>query len=275
VDSHRLAPGRLPGPTRAGPVVHVSARTEVYFYPSQDGVERVQAAEMNGRKVDVRWHTYGFGRIYVTRAKSVVAAYEARGGPKETFADVEGHIRSPIPPGDYVLGAAEHYTTSNWYMSSIPWGARIKRARGGEIEYDDGSGWKRATGSPDAPMTSAIRKFLARSGRVTPAVEARLDQLARAQFDINPDSPTGTLVSVWQRNDFGEWAFALLRGGKRTGFYIHTTPEDELDATHKLDSSHGCIHMRPVDRNEAKSKSYFARGTVLHVAAFDAKGPPR
>ena len=97
---------------------------------------------------------------------------------------------------------------------------------------------------------------------------------AQQMFNVNPHQRGGPLVKVWQRNDFGQWAFALLQNGNRTGFFIHTTPADELDPTRALEPSHGCIHMRPVDRNGAKEKGYFRRGVILHVAAFGAKGPP-
>jgi lipoprotein-anchoring transpeptidase ErfK/SrfK len=110
-----------------------------------------------------------------------------------------------------------------------------------------------------------------------PLSESELNKNAREQFDINPDDPTKTLVAVWQRNDFGQWAFALLKDGKKTGFFIHTTPDDELTPNGtpiQLGASHGCIHMRPVDRNEAKEKKYLDRGVTLHVTAFNAKGRP-
>jgi len=38
--------------------------------------------------------------------------------------------------------------------------------------------------------------------------------------------------------------------------------------------SHGCIHMLPTDRNEAKNKGYFKAGVTLKVFGLDDKGPP-
>lgn len=271
--SFKLASSPLPGPARSGPMVHVAVVPKVYFYPSVDGVEYKNELEADGQK---HLHTYGFGKLYVVRFNTIVAEYEARGGPKETFKGDDGHIHSPIPPGNYVLSAAIQYTTPNWPNSCIPWGAQIRKAPNDEIQYDSGSGWQYATGSPKAKMNEALRNYWARLGK-PPLSESELNKNAREQFDINPDDPRKTLVAVWQRNDFGQWAFALLKDGKKTGFFIHTTPDDELTPNGtpiQLGSSHGCIHMRPVDRNEAKEKKYLDRGVTLHVTAFNAKGRP-
>jgi hypothetical protein len=257
--------------------VHVTAKTDVYFYPSEDGVEYCEEVEIHGSKKATRRHTYGFGKIYIVRGGAIIAQYSARGGPKEKFKGNDRHIHSSIQPGDYVLSAAIQYTTPNWPNSCIPWGAQIRRASDGEVEYNASIGWQHATGSPEAQMNKAVASLVKRT-RGYPPTEAEAEQvneLAKQYFDVDPDQPTGDLVKVWQRNDFGEWAFALLQNGKRTGFFIHTTPDDELDPTHALEPSHGCIHMRPIDRNAAKTKGYLARGLIIHVKAFGAKGPPQ
>lgn len=258
-------------------MVHVAVKTKLYFYPSARGVEYKEEPEF-GKKKWVQ-HTYGFGMIYVVRAGTIVAEYEARGGPKEKFKGEDRHIHSSIPPGDYVLSAALKYTTPNWPNSCIPWGAKIRETSDHEIEYNPGSGWIHATGSPQATMNVAARNLLVRINErpLNADEEAALNDFAKLFFDVDPKHRTGTIVSVWQRNDFGEWAFSLQQGGKKSGFFIHTTPEDELTpkgTAVQLDYSHGCIHMRPVDRNEAKDKGYLQKGAILHVAAFDAKGPP-
>jgi lipoprotein-anchoring transpeptidase ErfK/SrfK len=86
------------------------------------------------------------------------------------------------------------------------------------------------------------------------------------------------LVSVWKRNDFGEWAFAIFQDKVKMGYFIHTTPDDEISrrsgAVSSLSFSHGCIHMFPDDRNDAKNKGYLKKGFSLKVLGFDAKGPP-
>jgi lipoprotein-anchoring transpeptidase ErfK/SrfK len=256
-------------------MVHVQVPIELFFYPSALGVEMLRDEMPGGTEDRPNWefHTYGFGVLYVVSGKSILAAYQARGGPKETFRGADGHVKSPIPPGKYTLGKPEHHVTPNWSFSSIPWGAQIRQAKNGEIQFDDGSGWKFATGSDDAPMTRAVRHENAKTK--PPLTRAKINQIAIENFDVNPDEPTKVIVSVWQRNDFGEWAFRL--NGGSPGFFIHTTPESELadDPNDvKLDPSHGCIHMRPVDRKDAMDLGYLRKGVVIHVMAFDAKGAP-
>ena len=279
MSTFRLASKAIPGPARSGPIVHVSVATKLYFYPADAGTEHIKEWELDKSKGKIL-HTYGFGTIYVMQGGSILADYPARGGPKETFIGEDRHTHSAIPPRAYVLGKAVQYTTRNWPNSSIPWGARIRRASNGEIEFDSGSGWQYATGSATAPMTEACHRLFVREERRPPNPDEsiRLDEKARKYFDVKPRKPTGTLVDVWQRNDFGEWAFSLQRDGTKTGFFIHTTPDDEIATSNgqtvDLSESHGCIHMRPADRNEAKDKGYFKAGATLRVFGFDDKGPP-
>ncbi len=278
----RLASNAIPGPARSGAIVHVTAATKLFFYPADSGIEYKSEKELDakGRSKGKIRHTYGFGTIYVMRGGSILADYPTRGGPKETFIGQDKHTHSPIPPRTYVLGKAVQYTTRNWPNSSIPWGASIRRASNGEIEFNPGSGWQHATGSATAPMTEACRRLFVRMNGKQPnrTDSIRLNEEARTYFDVDQDDPTGTLVDIWQRNDFGAWAFSLQRDGTKTGFFIHTTPEDEIATlnglTVNLSASHGCIHMRPADRNEAKDKGYFKAGATLRVFGFDDKGPP-
>jgi len=273
--AYRLSSRPIPGPGRTGAVVHLQVPIELFFYPSAFGVEMLDDEMPGGteEKPKYKSHTYAFGAIYVVSGKSILAAYHARGGPKETFKAADGHVKSPIPPGRYVLGKAERHVTANWAFSSIPWGAQIRRAENGEIEFNDGSGWRFATGSDDAPMNRAVRNE--NGGDKCRLTRAVINQIAIENFDVNPESPSGVFVSVWNRNDFGEWAFRL-KGGK-AGFFIHTTPESELapDPNNvRLDPSHGCIHMRPIDRKEAMDMQYLRQGVVIHVMPFDATGTP-
>jgi lipoprotein-anchoring transpeptidase ErfK/SrfK len=82
------------------------------------------------------------------------------------------------------------------------------------------------------------------------------------------------LVSIWDRNDFGKWAFNL----RYSAFYIHTTPEDEHATSDErpfsLSQSHGCIHLRPADRDRMLEAGYLAAGVSIRVMGYDAKGPP-
>jgi len=61
-----------------------------------------------------------------------------------------------------------------------------------------------------------------------------------------------------------------LDGGETLlGEMIHTTPEYEGQTERgvpvKLDASHGCIHVAPVDRDKLHTAGAFARGTDLII----------
>ena len=90
--------------------------------------------------------------------------------------------------------------------------------------------------------------------------------------------PGGTLKPSWDLNDFGKWSWNLLKHGARTAYYIHTTPDDErATAAHKgflLSQSHGCIHIRPLDRDDMMKKGYLHSGREVEVKHYGEKGPP-
>jgi lipoprotein-anchoring transpeptidase ErfK/SrfK len=126
-------------------------------------------------------------------------------------------------------------------------------------------------------MNKAVIRYYILSKDPMPSPDG-IRKKARAAFDIAPDEPTGQLVKVWERNDFGKWAFNVRRGGRRTPYYIHTTPEDEYATAHglafSLAQSHGCIHIRPADRDTMITEGYLAAGTRIEVKGYKETGPP-
>jgi len=265
--SWRLSPKPLPGPDHGGhPIVHIQPIPRLVFFPA-DRIRKQPTSDSRG---------FWLGTIYVVAAGQTVAHFTACGGPEKVDDSADrGHTIGRTPAGRYALGPRHHHVTPNWPNSSIPWGASIRRAANGEVEFDDGSGWKPATGDR-APMNTALIRSKTLLRQVPNMAEIRVK--ARNAFDINPDNPTGQLVTVWERNDFGIWAFNLRRGGKGTPYYVHTTPEDEIATAggreFSLDQSHGCIHIRPKDRDTMMRKGYLTAGIVIEVNGYDAKGPP-
>jgi hypothetical protein len=86
----------------------------------------------------------------------------------------------------------------------------------------------------------------------------------------------------WVFNDFGPVAVRyfkdlngnkLLDGSERlSGEMMHTTPDNEAQFARskpvKLDHSHGCIHIRPQDRNVLEGLGLFKNGTVFKVRSY-------
>lgn len=140
-----LSRNPLPGADRGGhPVVHIQTRPRLVFFPA-DKISREPVGDEPG---------FWLGTIYVVVGGQPVAHFTACGGPRHGSSD-RGHTAGQTPPGQYTLGPRHHHVTKNWPNSCIPWGASIRRAENGEVEFDDGSGWKPATGD-GAPMNKAL-----------------------------------------------------------------------------------------------------------------------
>lgn len=87
------------------------------------------------------------------------------------------------------------------------------------------------------------------------------------------------MPDVWVFNDFGPIAInyyrdpnrnrKLDRGEKVMGEMIHTTPETEatteLRRPATLESSHGCIHIKPIDLRRFLNIGAFKPGTLIFV----------
>jgi hypothetical protein len=207
------------------------------------------------------------GHVYIDGSDD---RYEVAGGPPNPGPiEPGGHRPSVTPAGQYVLDRPEHHTTQNWPRSVVPFGAKL-RERDLVVEYELGGHWKLASG-PSGAVTRALLTWYHKSGRhLTPAVAGRL---AREMFY---DSD-GKLMATWQQNDFGKWSWNLKRNGVRTVYFIHTTPDDE-EATaqslpFELSQSHGCLHIRPRDRDEMVRKRYLIQGTMVEVKKYNERRP--
>jgi hypothetical protein len=57
-------------------------------------------------------------------------------------------------------------------------------------------------------------------------------------------------------------------------FFIHTTPKDEA-ASQPLDlqQSHGCLHIRPKERDTMIEKGYLTEGVRVVVKRYEERRP--
>jgi len=44
---------------------------------------------------------------------------------------------------------------------------------------------------------------------------------------------------------------------------------------YESEQSHGCVHIRPADRDEMMSRGYLAAGTAVRIMKYGMRGPPR
>lgn len=267
--NHRHAPG-----------IHHHARPHVrlVIYPGER-VERHLEIK-NGKAVTVEVLV---GHIYVLGGHG--ESYPIAAGPKRAKLDeASGHMAGPTHPGHYRLGVREHHTTKNWPSSTIPWGATLRKGADGEVEFSsDGTRWTKVTGPHGVTTEAQIRMWrnmLAQKGAHMDAAELRRLAIRRVRQAFL-DEKGDLVVNVWLKNDFGVWSWRLhdLGSKHRNAYFIHTTPDNEAaDAAGRaffLGQSHGCIHVRPKDRNEMMERGYLKPGTRVDVKRYGAIGPPR
>lgn len=219
-----------------------------------------------------------FGKIYVVGGRG--ESYEIAAGPPpgQGGSGPGGHHAGVTPAGSYVLSPQEHHVTVAWPNSTIPWGAVLAKRDDGFVWYQASAGadWVQVTG-PKGVMTESLQLFWDRSSAAQRADMGTRDEWSSdtsALYDQN-----GQLVSPWNLNDFGNWAWDLVHlDGERSPFYLHTTPDDEaLFAAGQptvLVNSHGCVHLHPPDRDDMMGKGYLAGGVDVRVMPYGEKGPP-
>jgi len=212
------------------------------------------------------------GALYVVNGSQEMISIVAGPTPENTFADRGGHSADSTPAGHYVLDKTETHTTMNWPSSVVPWGAPV-REQNGIIQYKIGSQWRDATG-PRGTVTQSLRMFIAKTPDMHPTPQ-EMEQMMRNMFI---DRKTGTLATTYQSNDFGKLSWNLKHKGRRTAYYIHTTPVDEYATANgqnvMLMQSHGCIHIRPADRDLLMKKGYLREGIAVEIKKYGEVGPP-
>ncbi len=202
------------------------------------------------------------GHLYVNDGPE---RFDVAGGPpaRRPIGDLGGHTATRTPAGRYRLGRAEHHTTQGWPNSVVPWGAALREVAE-IVQYQMDGRWIDASGVKGR-VTQAFLLFAAKSGQPMSVLVA--SRHARQIFY----DPYGKLMSRWQRNDFGKWSWNLVLHGHRTVFFLHTTPADEAAGASDFDlvQSHGCLHIRPADRDTMVRKGYLREGTTVIVKSYE------
>jgi hypothetical protein len=229
------------------------------------------------------------GMIYGYVDGDLVKRYEACAGPApgDAHPDAGGHEAGPTDAGSYTLGGRAHHTSPNWPRSVIPWGAALRqRPVDQEIEFcTDGQTWRKATGL-DGLMTLAELRFEDKTRAAEAAAAGKPPEpfSNSDKLQINAGcrrfffDDTGALRATYEQNDFGPWAWNLITlAGDGTEFYVHTTPGNEAQAAAgqpvALTQSHGCIHIRPADRDEMEALGLLQRGVRFTVKPYGVQGP--
>jgi len=206
-------------------------------------------------------HFYpGQNLLVINKTGRSFARFEAMGGPAKMGNDPQ-MPEEPTWSGQYIIDKAEAYRTPSWGTSKLVWGTRLRDMPSkNDIWYALPSGkW-------------GSLKQLYESNETREFFMARHKELYGKK--LVPDT--------WVFNDFGPIAirwFKDLNGNKvldgkerLSGQMFHTTPDNEAEVALgnpvRLTPSHGCIHLKPNDRDRLFTIGAFKRGTSFTVYKY-------
>lgn len=189
-----------------------------------------------------------------TKARS----YEAWGGPASIGNDPR-MAEEPTWPGHYVIAESHAYRTNTWQLSRIKWGTPLQ----------------------DKPNLNDVWYQLANGNWASIKNDHQIErqQIINLYYDLYN---TRKVPSAWVFNDFGPIAirwYKDLNGNRRmdgserlSGQMFHTTPDNEAQqATGKpviMTFSHGCIHLKPNERDLLITAGAFKPGTTFIVHKY-------
>jgi hypothetical protein len=219
-----------------------------------------KGAQATGARGDeAQLHFYpGDKRLIFFLGLKVVLDVEAWGGPDEVQPKRAGERFPPAPttPGRFRIGWIGQYLTPTWKLSQLAWGTPIKRDPKSDSDflYQVGPGrWrsvKQKTGVGADELVEEYERLTLKRGV--------------------PDK--------WVFNDFGPIAVRYYRDKNNnrkqdkdeplSGEMFHTTPDNEVNPRAPLGLSHGCVHVRPSDRDRLIQNGAFKIGTLLVIHRY-------
>lgn len=198
------------------------------------------------------------------KLKLITHRFEAMGGPPTTGKDPI-MPEQPTTAGRYLIDSTHAYRTPTWALSSIKWGTRLKdKPAINDVWYE--------LGAARSGIWGSILK------------DKGIDRKSIIEFnealygkDVTPKVP-----ETWIFNDFGPIAIRYFKDINKNGVLdgsetlsgemLHTTPANE--AQHKqglpvrLHPSHGCVHLKPADRDTLFAIGAFRRGSPFVVHKY-------
>ena len=172
-----------------------------------------------------------------------VKAYSAFGGPETERLAADGFWAGPTDEGEYRVGYIGRHSSKRYpTWSKIPWGAPLKIEEDQLLVRYEGK-WR------------ALSEVVSLSARDVAAYHEQLYGIRRI-----PDT--------WIFND-----------ERIHGQFHHTTPFNEaqtaLGLPVRLEESHGCVHLKPVDIQEMITAGYMRKNAKVTVHRYaDRKIPP-
>lgn len=211
-------------------------------------------------------------RLLWVLGKRILVDIEAWGGERPVR---RVHYDTMAPrlttAGTYVVESFGPYQTKTWQWSRLAWGTPLRVEADGRLLFRDlkTGEWRMVKDViPEITLSDVRDRFAA-------LYSDGDGEDGRWRHDRDRDG----IPDQWVFNDFGPYAVRYFKDRNRNrkldagevlmGEMIHTAPEDEAHSernmTVALQHSHGCIHIRPADREKMLRAGAFRRGTLLIV----------
>lgn len=197
----------------------------------------------------------------------------AIGGPQTGGSDTRMK-EIPTTPGKYIIKNMEAYRTDSWTYSKIKWGTKLKDMPKETVKITHKNGITK-TYIGDIWYKLPSGKY----GSVGKDLSLTRDKIIKKNMDLYGKNE---VPSEWIFNDFGPIAIRYFKDSnnnkifdgneKLMGEMIHTTPVNEAEQfqgyTVDLVESHGCVHIKPSDRDKLKVLGAFKKGTSFIVHKY-------
>lgn len=221
--------------------------------------------------------------VYHQEGNSVVLldVFPGNGGSAKGIAwepGLPGHIATRTPDGSFTFDRTLEKKSPSWRNSWVGDSAELRWSDDTktQVDYKDQDGtWRRLTGedaefvvygTPQKPFREKKQSLLYRE-----ATNKMSDGTRRPPNAFKIDDAldkNGELRQTWGKNDFGPNTIRMKdQKGELMSVFFHSSPSDELRDLF-LDSSHGCIHMKPDDVDSMAS--YLQRGSEIRISSIDA-----
>ncbi len=202
-------------------------------------------------------HFYPGKNLLVAKDElSIRGRYEAWGGPS-SIGDDPRMAEEPTWPGEYIIDKAHPYRTNTWPLSRIKWGTPLR----------------------DMPAKNDVWYQLPEDKWGSIKADHKISRTDIINLYLNLYA-VRKVPKKWVFNDFGPIAirwFKDLNGNKvldgkerLSGQMFHTTQANEAEHARGLPInmtySHGCIHLKPAEREQLFAIGAFKPGTrfVVH-----------
>lgn len=204
-------------------------------------------------------HFYPGRNLLVAKDKTRIhGRFEAWGGPS-TIGNDARMAEEPTWPGQYVIDKSHAYRTNTWPLSRITWGTKLL----------------------DKPSQDDVWYQLPENkwGSIKNDHKISRSEIIDLYFNLYS---LRIVPKKWVFNDFGPVAIRWFKdsNGNRklddneqlSGQMFHTTQANEAEEIRRLPinmvHSHGCIHLKPRERDQLFAIGAFKPGTIFTVHKY-------